>query len=210
MFQSQKITAHIGLLGGTFNPIHYGHLRIAEQAAEALGFDQVWFVPNRQPPHRENPNVTALDRLEMVRLAIKGNHLFKAESLEIDDINHQLSYTFDTINTLRKRHPQMRFSFIGGSDSLLTKWYKLDEIMNMLEYFCIVHRPGCDRARFEQIVQQKLRRIPPQIYWLQTDGIDISSTALRTLLGNKLSVRYLLPDDVIGYICSHNLYTKPT
>ena len=195
-------------MGGTFNPIHYGHLRIAEQAAEALDLSAVWFIPNRVPPHRASPTVTAQHRLNMVRLAVADNPRFAVEPIEIEDESHRFSYTFDTVAALKARHPQAQFTFIGGSDSLLRKWYRLPELIDMLEHFCAVYRPGMNRADFERIVTEKLGHIPPQIFWLETDGIDISSTKLRNLMERGQSLRYLMPQPVADYIAANGLYAE--
>ena len=132
----------IGILGGTFNPIHFGHLLIAQDAMEQLRLDRVKFIPSAQPPHkRYEGNATAAQRLAMIRLAVRGNPRFEVDDIEIR--RGGTSYTVDTLAELRRRHPSARFWFIIGADSLreLHRWREVERLVRMCA-FVTVARPG--------------------------------------------------------------------
>ncbi len=207
MNDKDEYVGPIGLFGGTFNPIHYGHLRIALEVAEARHLKRVVFLPNQIPPHRGEPSVTAEDRLNMARLAIADNPLFCVDAIEAESTGYERSYTVNTLTALKYQHPRAEFTFICGSDSLMhSKWYRLNDILDMLADFCVVFRPGCSREDFELNLRQKLHIDSPKISWLQTPGITISSTDIRGLIQRGLSVRYLVPPAVEEYIEQHRLY----
>ncbi|MGH8621949.1 MAG: nicotinate-nucleotide adenylyltransferase [Burkholderiales bacterium] len=216
-------TAPIGILGGTFDPIHYGHLRLAEELAETLRLDEVRFVPSGTPPHRGAPAVPADHRLAMTRLAAAGNARFKVDDRETRRAGP--GYTFDTLKTLRADVGEARaLALLLGADAFLefATWHQWREIFG-LAHVAVAHRPGFPVERWAERMPQPLAREysarhlqqPLAIHLSPAGGIavvpftalDISATAIRDMLRAGASPRYLLPAAVLEYIRSHNLYT---
>ncbi len=194
-----------GVIGGTFDPIHIGHLIIAEQVRTRLGLDQMVFVPAGLPPHKIDQWITAPQhRLNMVKLAIAGNpHL----AVSLIDINRfGPSYTVDTIRLfLDQWGAQAEIFFVMGSDSLadLPTWRQPERLMRLCR-IVVVERPGY------RVVLDDLDRLLPGaaslIRMLDTPTLDISSTGIRRRIREGRSVRYLLPQAVEQYIRTHGLY----
>jgi len=201
-----KCTRKIGILGGTFNPIHIGHLIIAQDAMEQFGLDCVKFIPSATPPHKKyEGNATAAQRLAMVRLAIRGNARFEADDIEIR--RGGTSYSVDTLTSLRRRDPQAQFYFIIGADSLqeLHRWREVGRLVRLCT-FVIVVRPGFEPWR---VVDPKLdaatrRRLRQHV--LRGHACDIASRDIRARVARGESIRYLVPDAVLQYINRHKLY----
>ncbi|MEA3560681.1 MAG: nicotinate-nucleotide adenylyltransferase, partial [Candidatus Omnitrophota bacterium] len=162
----------IGILGGTFNPIHIGHLVLAEQAVEQLRLSKIIFIPDYLPPHKEIKNkITARQRYHMVELVTRSNSLFEASRLEI--IRKGKSYTVDTLRQIRKKlKPTQKFFFIAGSDCLneLSFWKQKEEIFK-LAGFIIAVRPG-----------YPVEKVPEGAKLIKTASIDISSSGIRKKL----------------------------
>lgn len=203
----QRRMCRIGIFGGTFNPIHFGHLRLAQDVAQKTGLDKIIFIPNNLPPHRATPNVSAHNRYSMVELAIANNPLFALSDIELR--SERPSYTFQTITELAKELSQSRLSFISGVDSVTrSKWRRFDDLLSILESFYVVNRPGYCLSELESaIVRMKLNNAT-KLAVVETDPLDISSSRLREALAQGHSIRYLTPDPVIEYISSHGLYTQ--
>lgn len=185
----------IGLLGGTFNPVHFGHLILAEEAREKLGLGKVVFVPAYLPPHKLNSEIiTSFERLRMVRLAIKGNKFFSVSDIEIKRKGR--SYTIDTIREFSRLHPKDELYFIIGSDLLtyLEEWKDLPEIVSMVR-FVVATRPG-----------YPLEKIPSYITTLPIRAIDISGFEIRQRVKEGRSYRYLVPENVFDYLNKKGLY----
>ena len=185
----------IGILGGTFDPVHLGHLVLAETARSRLGLDKVLFIPVSQPPHKRRPDITdAEKRCAMLRCAINGNKRFSVSRIEID--RKGVSYSVETLRSLRARYPSARLYFIAGSDALaeLKKWKHIDEIYSLCS-FVIAPRPGFP-----------LRSLPDRAKLLPEGFLDISSSAVRAALRRGDSVRYLVPETVCRFICRYKLY----
>ena len=185
----------IGILGGTFNPIHIGHLILAEEAREKLGLDRVIFVPAYFPPHKENSDIApARERLAMVKIAIRGNKNFLASDIEIKRDGR--SYTIDTIKEFKKRYPGDELYFIIGSDLLkyLDEWKDLSEIIRMVE-FIVATRPG-----------YALEKIPSYIKTLPIRAVDVSAYEIRECIKENKSFRSLVPEGVFNYINKKGLY----
>ena len=185
----------IGILGGTFNPIHAGHLILAEEAREKLGLDKVIFVPTFMPPHKEGPDIApAADRLTMVKLAIKGNGHLLASDTEIK--RNGRSYTIDTISEFKRTYPNDELYFIIGSDLLtyLSEWKDLDRILKMVN-FVAATRPG-----------YPLENIPSYIKTMPIRAVDISGFEVRRCVREDKSYRYLVPEAVFDYINKKRLY----
>jgi len=194
----------IGLMGGTFNPIHYGHLLIAQTVQDSLKLDKVIFIPNGTPPHKECPEfISGKKRLEMIKLAIESNPLFEAYDTEIKETGK--SYTVNTVKTLKKDFPNDSFVFITGIDAFIDyEWFNFEELLELLDKFVTASRPNFEIKQF----QEKLETIKNKnkILYLQTPLIEISSTDIRNRISAKRSIRYMLPDNVIDYIVKNKLY----
>jgi len=185
----------IGILGGTFNPVHIGHLILAEEARERLGLDKIIFVPTFLPPHKDNSDIAPADaRLAMVRLAIKGNSCFYASDIEIKRDGR--SFTIDTLNEFKKKYGQDELCFIIGSDLLkyLDDWKDLDEIIKLVK-FVVVTRPG-----------YPLEKIPSYIKTMAIRAVDVSAFEIRKCIKENKSFRYLVPEAVYKYIIKKRLY----
>ncbi len=186
----------VGIFGGTFNPIHIGHLIAAQRAQEKLKLDKVIFVPSYFPPHKNNKNIVEAEhRLKMVRLAVKGNEKFIVSDFEVKQ--KKKSYSIETVNYLREQyHKSTKFFFIIGEDSLatLSSWKCIEELIIKVT-FAVVHRPQCENFSS----QIKVRDVPMA-------GLDISSSEIRKRIGQGKSVQYLLPENVLKYLDKTNLY----
>lgn len=186
----------IGILGGTFNPIHIGHLILAEEAYFKLRLDKLLFVPAFIPPHKSASEViNAADRLEMVRLAIEDNPAFEVSTYEID--SKKKSYSIDTLNELRKIYgDEAQLCFITGSDSLkdLFSWKDVNDIFKISK-FIVANRPG-----------YPIKDIPKEADTVVITPIEVSSEDIRKRLKEGKSIRYLVPEKVRKYILDRKLY----
>jgi nicotinate-nucleotide adenylyltransferase len=199
------VTRRTGIFGGTFDPLHDGHLVAANEAAWQLDLDKVLFLPSANPPHKQDERVTsAEDRVAMVRLAIVGNPRFELCTLEIE--RGGLSYTVDTLRELRSVLPETELYFIVGMDSLadLPIWYRPDEVLRLARVVA-VHRAGWKVVDVDQL-DQRLPGAKERVNILPIPGLDISSTDLRERIAAGRPVRYLIPDPVIAYIEEHQLF----
>nr|WP_276580116.1 nicotinate-nucleotide adenylyltransferase [Lacticaseibacillus parakribbianus] len=184
----------VGLFGGTFNPVHNGHLIMASAVGTQLGLAKVLFMPDNQPPHVDAKQaIDAADRVAMLRLAIAGNPMFDLELTEIR--RGGVSYTIDTMRVLKKLHPDTDYFFIIGADMVnyLPKWREIDALMKLVT-FVGVRRRGYVPAT------------PYPIVWVDAPVIEISSTALRERIRTGGDIRYLVPDAVRTYIREKGLY----
>jgi nicotinate-nucleotide adenylyltransferase len=188
----------LGIMGGTFDPIHLGHLRAAETAREALGLARVLFIPAGQPPHRAAPSASALDRWAMVCLATAPHVLFEATDVEIGRTGP--SYTVDTLDSLRHRQPADELVLIVGSDTVseMPSWKTLERLLSLCRV-AVVARPG-DRAAGETVA------LPTWAERVSGPGLNVSATLIRQLVAQGRSVRHLLPDGVADHIAKRGLY----
>ena len=188
--------------GGSFNPIHHGHLISARAVAEAKGYDRVILIPSAVPPHKPDAKELAdpPHRLEMCRLAVAGDVLFQVEDLELTRPGP--SYTLDTARELRRRGWD-HVDWLIGADMVpgLSNWHRPQDLLKEVT-FLVIRRPGYDTAR--DAVSRLAQELPAQI--LDTPQVDISGTLIRRRLAAGLSIRYLTPDRVIDYITRHGLY----
>ena len=188
----------LGIFGGTFNPIHMGHLLIADAAAEALELDRVIFIPAATPPHKRPPVLAeARHRLRMVKLAIHGNPRFGCSDMEMR--RGGPSYSVETLRQLLHAMPRAKFYFLIGTDSLneLHTWREASELARLCEFICVA-RPG------ERLARTRLRGV--RVHRLPGHPADISSSDIRDRLARGASVRYLVPDAVQRYIQKTGLY----
>jgi len=185
----------IGILGGTFNPIHIGHLILAEETREKIGLEKIIFIPAYLPPHKDNSDIAeARHRLAMVKLATSRNSNFFVSDLEIKRDGR--SYTIDTIKELKVIYPQDDLYFIIGSDLLeyLDEWKDLNEILKLVK-FIVATRPG-----------YPLEKIPSHIATIPIRAVDISGFEIRKAIRENKSFRYLVADAVYDYINKKRLY----
>ncbi|MFD2046131.1 nicotinate-nucleotide adenylyltransferase [Ornithinibacillus salinisoli] len=183
----------IGILGGTFDPPHIGHLVIAEEVRMALHLEEIWFIPTYEPPHKQEASIEVNKRLAMLESAISDNTSFHINTIEIERSGK--SYTYDTIKSLNNRYSDTEFFFIIGGDMVeyLPHWHKIDELMRMVK-FVGVKRPGYSLTT------------PYPIQEVEIPMIDISSSLIRERLYKNESIRYLVPDSVYTFIKGNHLY----
>jgi nicotinate-nucleotide adenylyltransferase len=195
----------LGVLGGTFDPIHYAHLAIAEEARTQLGLEPVWFVPAGQPPHK--PDVTiapAHHRLAMLELALASNSHFRISRVDLERPGP--CYTVDTLALLREEWgPRVELYFIIGADSLreMHSWYRPKRIME-LALLAVAPRPGNQLHLGE--LERDLPGLSRRVRIIEAPLLDISATGLRQRVREGKSIRYYVPEDVEAYILAHGLY----
>jgi nicotinate-nucleotide adenylyltransferase len=199
------VSGRVGVMGGTFDPIHHGHLVAAQEAASALHLDRVIFIPVWQPPHKvDKPAASPEDRLCMVRLATEANQRFEVSTIEIDHPGP--SYTVDTLRRLQERDPEADLHFIVGMDSLveLPRWRDPADILRLASIVAL-YRPGwntVDLADFARALPESEGRVS----LVAMPELDISATDLRERARDGRPIRYLVPDAVAGYIEARRLY----
>ncbi len=197
----------LGIMGGTFDPIHYGHLVTAEQAREALELDLVLFMPAGVPAFKQGKRVTdAEDRYAMTVLATAANPAFDASRFEID--RDGVTYTIDTLRALRANYPDnVKLFFITGADAILdlVTWHDA-AAMAELATFIAATRPGYDIEQARQRVAAS--GVPFDVRYIEIPALAISSTNIRARVSAKKSVRYLTSESVIGYIRKNGLYSS--
>ena len=198
----------IGLLGGTFDPIHFGHLLLAVHSYEELDLDRVIFIPSRLPPHKSEPVAEAADRLEMVRLALADDARFLVCDCELG--RAEPSYTIETVRQLQSSlGSDAHLFWLIGSDMVgdLPSWHKIGELVELIEII-VVGRAGQAEPDYPALeptlTAEQIRRLRAQ--GIKLPLIDISSTAIRERIGAGQSARYLLPRVVEEYITQHKLY----
>lgn len=194
-------------MGGTFDPIHYGHLVTAEAARTEFNLDKVIFTPAGNPPHKKDYNVTsAEDRYLMTVLAVNGNPFFDVSRIEID--RPGLTYTVDTLKEFSNEFgPKTSLFFISGADAVLDilSWKDVKEVLSYCTFIAAT-RPGYPMDKLEQKLEDIREFYGKVVLPLQVTGMDISSTEIRNRVKKGLSIKYLLPDNVKNYIEKHQLY----
>jgi nicotinate-nucleotide adenylyltransferase len=196
----------VGIMGGTFNPIHYGHLFLAENAYEQIGLDQILFMPSKNPPHKAKPeDITEQQRSDMISLAIMDNPHFALSTMEME--REGMTYTSDTLTILVKDHPNTEFYFIVGADSLfmMQNWMEPQTIFSL----CTVVAAGRDNVEKEKLQKhaQYLESIfKASILLLNMPTIQIASAVIRERIATNKTTRYYLPDAVNVYIAKNRLY----
>ena len=212
----------IGLLGGTFDPIHYGHLRLAEEMAEVLGLAHVRLMPSGLPPHRRSPVASAEMRGTMIKLAIAGNTSFELDHRELKKTTP--CYMVESLLELREElGADTPISLFLGADAFagLATWHQWERLFE-LAHLAVAHRPGYADESWQQALPRALRAVlaqrvtdQPETLRLSPSGrifihpvtqLDISASRLRDMLSQGSSTRYLTPDAVINYIKQHQLY----
>ena len=198
----------LGIFGGTFDPIHIGHLVVAQVALEEANLDQVLFVPAAVNPLKVGRRVTPGEhRFEMVQLAIEEHPQFSATDWEVRRPGP--SFTVDTLEYIKEQHPADELFFIIGADNLqiLPKWKQIDRIVELAEILALT-RPGYDLKESGETVLALFPDICKRIQYVEMPGLEISSTWIRERLGKNRSVNHLLPPKVIRYSEENKLYER--
>ncbi|MBE7414392.1 MAG: nicotinate-nucleotide adenylyltransferase [Deltaproteobacteria bacterium] len=210
----------VAVFGGTFNPIHLGHLRIAEEAREALSFERVVFVPTHITPHKSRESLTPPEaRYELVRRAVEGNPGFEVSDIEIRRGGR--SFTVDTVRELKRERPESSVSLLIGNDSFneITSWYEYEGLLSLASLI-VVPRPGHPVKKPGEVLPVEVARkfwydsetgayvnsAGISITYLSTTLMDISSSAIREKVRKGLSIRYLVPESVLKLIKEQELY----
>ncbi len=214
----------IGLLGGTFDPIHYGHLRAAEEIRQIHSLSWVEFLPARIPPHKTDRPMTDIShRLSMIQLALAGNPAFRVS--EVEASREGKSYLVDTLEGYRRQYPeQISLFFIMGMDSFreIATWHRYPELFT-LAHFLVISRPGYPRPLLSEVVSHEVAAsfLSPSedtsvlehksghcVYFHETTLLAISASAIRECIHQEKDPRYLLPEEVRQYILQHRLYNE--
>lgn len=199
----------IGIMGGTFDPIHIGHLMLGEKAYEQYGLDQIWFMPAGNPPHKQHREGRATDRqrVEMIRLAIQGNSHF---SLSLEDMQTEgYSYTYRMLERLQEEHPDTEFYFIIGGDSLrdFDTWRKPERICR-IAHLLVAKRDHIEQEELSLRMEKLTAMFHGHFSLLDVPKIEISSRMLREWIEQGNSVQYYVPDNVNTYIQEQKLYQR--
>ncbi|MEM7250089.1 MAG: nicotinate-nucleotide adenylyltransferase [Pseudomonadota bacterium] len=211
--------ASVAILGGTFDPIHHGHLRLAYEARDAAQLDQVALLPAGQPVHRGTPGATAVERRRMLGLATADDPMLRIDTRELE--RDGPSYTVDTLREIRRERPDDPVSLILGLDAfaLLETWYQWQTLLE-LAHLLVANRPGAklpENGPVREVYEanciktpQALRNQPSgAIFFLRAPLLDISSTQIRDNVLRERSIRYLVPESVREFIEKENIYRKP-
>lgn len=199
----------IGISGGTFNPIHIGHLIIAEMVRDRFGLDKVLFIPSGMPPHKNLGSVLCAEkRFYMVRRAVANNPHFIESRIEIDRGGY--TYTVDTLKKLREIYGNdTSLYYIIGADVLndLLTWKSFEEVFKICEFIAVL-RPGNDVQAFNKQMEYLKNAYSARIHFIETPLIEISSTEIRERIKEGRSIKYLVPESVEEYIESNGLYKE--
>ena len=199
----------VGIMGGTFNPIHNGHLILGQTAYEQFGLDEVLFMPNKKPYYKKlSKNVTDEQRCDMVKLAIENNDAFSFSDIEVT--REGVTYTVDTLHILTEQNPDHEYYFIMGADSLFhfDSWKDPDEIIKMATLLVATRDSMATFDIESQIEYLQSEFEDAKIECLFSPSLEISSNQLRKRCREGKSIRYLVPDKVAFYIQKHDLYVQ--
>jgi len=190
----------VGIMGGTFDPLHIGHMLAAEAARDSYELDEVWFMPSHIPPHKHEAGVSGEDRLAMVQEAVKGHECYRTLDWEVN--RGGVSYTIDTVRMLQERYPDIDLYFIIGADMVqyLPKWRSIEELAERLT-FIGVGRPGTP-LNLDVLPEA----IAGKVMLADMPMVDISSTMLRKRAAEGKSIRYMVPEAVFNYVHRSGLY----
>jgi len=203
----------IGIYGGTFDPVHFGHLRTALEVKEMLQLDEVRLIPCSQPPHRDQPSTPATMRLQMLQLAIAGQTGLQVDDRELSRPGY--SYMVDTLRSLRQELAGRTLLLLMGVDAFngLTSWHRWQQLFDYA-HIMVMTRPGYPlpeldsfmMARQIQSIEPLRRQSAGYLYFQPVIQLDISASKIRHQIAQQLSVDFLLPEPVIQFIKQHNLY----
>jgi len=203
----------IGVFGGTFDPVHYGHLRSALEVKELFGLDEVRLIPCKLPPHRDQPDATPTMRLDMLQIAIQDQSGLVVDARELN--RDGPSYMVDTLQSLREDFPKHPLLLFIGSDAFekLLSWHRWQELFDFAHVVVLI-RPGYALANVDAFFLARLvvnqselsSNLEGRVFFQPVTQLDISATAIREMIARKQSPRFLLPDGVIKYIHQNRLY----
>ena len=185
--------SNIALLGGSFDPVHLGHLQVAETVIHAFFFDEVWFVPSANHPFKHSTFFTFAERVQLLKLALATNPLFSV--YEYDFSPNQKSYTLYLVKKIQEEYPQHHFSFIIGADNVtqLATWYGIDELLKQIPFIVV------NRFNTEQLEWDKLSYFR-QLSFVEMPLVNISSAEIRDLITTKQEFSHLIPKEIINII----------
>jgi nicotinate-nucleotide adenylyltransferase len=201
----------IGIIGGTFNPIHIAHLVMADRFSEQMRLDKCYFVPAALSPFKTEQNpadfASPEHRLKMVKLAIEGNGAFKTDDVELK--KGGISYSIDTISYFKNRFPDAEIFLLIGTDQAIDfkKWKAWVEILKTVQ-LCIVHRPEILKDKTDTEITEELTMAFKKPVWIHAPLLEISATEIRAKILKNESIRYIVPHEVKEYIFKNNLYKK--
>lgn len=195
----------IGLLGGTFDPVHFGHLRLAEQCQQKLNLEEIWFIPAAHPPHKDWKISPYAKRRKWLEQALEGNNTYRI--LDIEQEREGKSYTVHTLKALHKAEPDCEFYFLTGADSLtyLDHWHHWEEILDLC-HFVATTRPGYGSSIPEQL-QKEAKQHKDGILCLEIDALNISSTEVRKQIALQHDISQLVPEKIIDEV-KHSMEIK--
>jgi nicotinate-nucleotide adenylyltransferase len=203
----------IGILGGTFDPVHYGHLRPALEVREIFGLTEIRLLPSAQPPHREQPVAPAPIRARMLELAIKNQPGFVIDTRELDRVGR--SYMIDTLKSFRQEFPEQPLILFVGADAFknLTGWHCWQQLFDYA-HIVVMMRPGIQlqeldgyfAAKKANVISEITQAPAGKLFFQPVTQLEISATAIRKMIAEKRNPGFLLPDAVIEYIKQHKLY----
>jgi nicotinate-nucleotide adenylyltransferase len=197
----------IGVFGGTYDPVHLGHLFVAEQCRERAQLDEIWFIPAARPPHKDQEQVTSFaDRVRLLEIACQNHPAFRIDTRERDRPGP--SYTVDTLKQLRGEHPDWEWFFVVGADGILDfpNWHQPQEILRLCT-LCVVARPGYDVPDFALLARKlNISEAMIQKILIPTPQIDFASREIRARVTHAQSIRYMVEENVRLEIESRGLY----
>ncbi len=201
--------SRIGIMGGTFDPIHYGHLVAAEESRSAFCLDKVIFMPAGRPPHKQSRKVSEPEqRYHMTALAVSSNPGFEVSRLEVD--KDEITYTYDTVTDLRRIYGEdNKIYFITGADAVLEllTWYRIEELLGICGFIAVT-RPGFDKRDLEQKIKEITSKYGGEIICIEVPLLAISSTDIRERCKAGKTIKYLLPEAVEQYILEKEMYRE--
>ncbi|MDD2864882.1 MAG: nicotinate-nucleotide adenylyltransferase [Methylococcales bacterium] len=202
----------IGIFGGTFDPVHYGHLRSALELKELFELDHIRLIPCAQPVHRDEPSATAAQRLEMLQIALENQPNFVVDAQELERSGG--SYTFHTLEKLRFDYPNEPLLLFIGRDAFneFTTWFRWRELFNFA-HIVVITRPNSALNPLDEFFKSRLtndksqlKQLAGRLFFQEITQLAISATAIRGMIATKQNPRFLLPDAVLDYIFKHQLY----
>lgn len=198
------VMARVLLFGGSFNPVHHGHLRLAVEALEQFSFDQVWLVPSGTPPHRQAYAQEPEHRAHMLELAVADHPQMAVCRHELDSSG--INFSYNTVCQLAELWPEHRFSFLTGLDVVYDyKWRNFEELLERLDHFLVASRPGYE---FSQLLEKLTgTRHLTKLSELQVPLHQVSSSLIRERLRQKRSIHYWVPEPVRVYIENQGIYS---
>ena len=195
----------IGIMGGTFNPIHIGHLIAAEEVSDKMNLDKVIFIPAGNPPHKEGKFIAeAKQRLEMVKLATKENPKFSVSDIEIN--RDGKTFTYDTLVELHNIYYETKIYFIIGYDTLkeIDTWKRINEVCKLCSFIVVNRNNANSEMNYE--IEKKSDKYKCNIHVVDIPNIEVSSTDIRDRIALKRSIKYIVTESVSDYICDRGLY----